>query len=360
MVSQSKFVAAIKRANKNTSVRLLQSDADIGRVSRWLHTGSFALDLALGQGWPFGRIIEIFGNESSGKTALCHHALAEVQRQGGIAVLFEQEGAYLIDFAAVIGVDSSQLLFYQPRTVEDVFDEIDDLLEVYESDGAKRPMAICWDSVAGTPVKAVADGGADANVYGKKAGVLSQGLSRLGLPLEKANVLFICVNQIRDNVGAKFGAATWKTPGGHGLPFHASIRLKLTKRKDIMGDPPLDGSSQTSKKTGLQKAADRQTRPKGEPIGNLIGGYVHKSKVASPHRRVELDFYYDTGLDPYAGLVDLLYRRKRIQRSGGYYVYRGEKFRAAAIADMVEKCPNLLLPLMSLKDEEAANKEVVK
>ena len=256
-------------------------------------SGSIALDYALGVGgYPKGRIVEIYGPESSGKTTLAIHAIAEVQKQGGIAAFIDAEHAFDRFYAANLGVKVEDLLISQPDNGEQALDIADQLIRSAAVD------IIVIDSVAALTPKAEIEGDMGDNKVGLQARLMSQALRKLTATINKTKTTCIFINQLREKIGVMFGNPE-TTTGGNALKFYASVRLDIRKSSPIK-----DGDT---------------------VIGNEVKVKVVKNKVAPPFRRAEFEIMYGEGISRIGEVVDLGVSFKLLEKSGSWYSYNGTK-----------------------------------
>ena len=257
-------------------------------------TGSIALDAALGVGgYPKGRIIEIYGPESSGKTTLAIHAIAECQKQGGVAAFIDAEHALDPVYAARLGVDVNSLLVSQPDTGEQALEICDMLVRSGSVD------VIVVDSVAALVPKAEIEGDMGESHVGLQARLMSQALRKLTGNLQQANCMCIFINQLRMKIGVMFGNPE-TTTGGNALKYYASVRLDIRKGAAI-------------------KTKD------GDILGNETKVKVVKNKVAPPFKSAEFQILYNKGISKGSEIVDLGVKIKAIVKSGAWFSYNGEK-----------------------------------
>ena len=258
-----------------------------------ISTGSVGLNLALGVGgYPRGRVIEIYGPESSGKTTLAIHAMAEVQRQGGIAAIIDAEHAFDRFYAEKLGVDVENLLIAQPDCGEQALDIADELIRSSAVD------LVVIDSVAALTPKAEIEGDMGDNKVGLQARLMSQALRKLTATINKTQTTCIFINQLREKIGVMFGNPE-TTTGGNALKFYASVRLDIRKV--------------TSLKNG------------DEVIGNQVRVKVVKNKVAPPFRKAEFDLMFNEGISKVGELVDLGTTMGVLTKSGSFYSYNGNR-----------------------------------
>jgi recombination protein RecA len=254
-----------------------------------ISTGSISLDLALGVGGiPRGRVSEIFGAESAGKSTLAHHIIAEAQKQGGAAALIDAEHALDPSYAAVIGVHTDDLLISQPDTAEQAMEIAEHLVRSGALD------AIVVDSVAALVPRAEIEGEMGDTHVGLQARLMSQALRKLTAAISRSRTAVIFVNQLREKIGIMFGNPE-VTPGGRALKFYSSVRIDLRR---------IDSIKQGS-----------------EIVGNRVRAKVVKNKVAPPFRTAEFDIMFNRGISKEGDLVDLGVTKELVRKSGAFYSF---------------------------------------
>lgn len=276
-----------------------------------ISTGSIALNSALGVGgYPKGRIIEIYGPESSGKTTLAIHAIAEAQKAGGIAAFIDAEHAFDRFYAAKLGVNVDELLISQPDNGEQALEIADQLIRSSAID------VIVVDSVAALTPKAELDGDMGDNKVGLQARLMSQALRKLTSTISKTNTTCIFINQLREKIGVMFGNPE-TTTGGNALKFYASVRLDIRRV--------------TTLKDGDQ------------PIGNQVRVKVVKNKVAPPFRKAEFEITFGEGISKIGEIVDLGTDLNILKKSGSWYSYNETKIGQGrdAVKNLLKDNPEL-------------------
>ena len=268
-------------------------DGEIDEAIQVVSTGSLGLDIALGVGGlPRGRVVEIYGPESSGKTTLCLQVVAEMQKLGGVAAFIDAEHALDPQYAQKLGVNVGELLISQPDTGEQALEIADLLVRSGSVD------IIVIDSVAALTPRAEIEGEMGDQMVGLHARLMSQALRKLTANIKKTNTLVVFINQIRMKIGVMFGSPE-TTTGGNALKFYASVRLDI-------------------RRIGAIKRGD-------EVIGSETKVKVVKNKVAPPFREAIFDILYGEGISRQGEIVEMGVAHKLVDKSGAWYAYKGEK-----------------------------------
>jgi len=286
-------VVAIEKQFGKGSIMRLGADEAITKDVPVIPTGSISLDLALGVGGiPRGRVIEIFGPESSGKTTMALHIVAEAQKRGGVAAFIDAEHALDVIYARKLGVRTDDLLISQPDTGEQALD----IAEVLVRSGAIDVIVV--DSVAALTPRAEIEGEMGDSHMGLQARLMSQALRKLTAGISKSHTTVIFINQIRMKIGVMFGNPE-TTTGGNALKFYASIRLDI-------------------RRIGAIKKGD-------DVVGNRTQVKVVKNKVAPPFKKVEFDILYGEGVSRLGDVVDMATARNLIEKTGTWFSYKEER-----------------------------------
>lgn len=303
----SKKFGAEREKALNDALKLIEKDFGKGSIMRLgeraeqkvqvMSSGSLALDIALGSGgYPKGRIIEIYGPESSGKTTVALHAVAQAQKEGGIAAFIDAEHALDPAYAAALGVNIDELLLSQPDSGEQGLEIAGKLID----SGAVDLVVV--DSVAALVPRAEIDGDIGDNHVGLQARMMSQAMRKLGASINKTKTIAIFINQLREKVGVMFGNPE-TTPGGRALKFYASVRL------DVRGNTQIKG-------TGDQKDTN---------VGKETKIKVVKNKVAPPFKEAFVEIMYGEGISKTGELLKIASDLDIIKKAGAWYSYKDEK-----------------------------------
>ncbi len=333
--STSIALAAPDRKNAELAISAITKQFGEGSIMRLgdnhkmqvetISTGSLAIDLALGVGGlPRGRIVEIYGPESSGKTTFCLSVIAEAQRKGGLAAFIDVEHALDPKYARVVGVKLDDLLVSQPDSGEDALNIMETLIRSNAID------VIVLDSVAALITKAELDGQMGDMTMGSQARLMSQAMRRLTAVVSKTKCVCIFTNQIREKIGVMFGSPE-TTSGGRALKFFSSIRIDIRRKEQIK-------------------------LPDGKIVGNRTKLKVVKNKVAPPFTEVEFDIMYDEGISAVGSLIDLGIEHKILEKKGAWISFEGDlvgQGRDAAKAALREK------PELAAKVGAAINAKVL-
>lgn len=299
-------------------------------VSDWLNTGVIQLNKAIGgsydRGFPVGRIIEIFGAESSGKTLLATFAMKETQERDGLAIFLDYEHAFSMSRAKAIGLsdDPTKWLYKQPDTAEEGFQIIEKVVELARKYDTKKPITVVVDSVASMSTKAELEADYDESNMKTKlslAALLSPALKKLAALVNKSNITLIFLNQVRDNPGVMFGDKE-STPGGRALKFYASVRIKLRKAEKIK-----DGD---------------------DVIGQKVVATCVKNKVSAPFVEAEYDGSFTEGINLSSSLIEEALKVGIITKNGAWIEHvDGKKYQKKKLEELISEDPDEYMKLLS-------------
>lgn len=320
-------MSAVERQFGKGSIMRLGNDEPLQKDVQVISTGSLSLDIALGVGgFPRGRVIEIYGPESSGKTTLCLHAVAEAQKKGGVCAYIDAEHAMDIGYARKLGVRTDDLLLSQPDTGEQALE----ITEMLVRSGAIDVLVV--DSVAALVPKAELEGEMGDSHMGLQARLMSQALRKLTGTISKSQTCVIFINQIRMKIGVMFGNPE-TTTGGNALKFYASQRLDI-------------------RRIGALKNGETV-------IGNRTRVKVVKNKVAAPFKEVEFDIMYGSGISKEGDLLDMASEQGIIEKSGAWFGFKGDRIGQGRenAKDYLKEHPEMMKQIEQLVFEKHGIKE---
>ena len=287
-----------------------EEDWNPSDITDWVSTGDPILDIKISNrkngGIPVGRITEVFGLESTGKSLLAAHILAETQKRGGVPVFIDTEHAQMKDFLKAIGLDLSNLIYVSEYLIENIFAIIENIIETVRKKQSDRLVTVVVDSIMGATNKVEEEATYDIQGYAtQKAILLSAAMRKITPMIARQRIALIFTNQLREKVGViGFGAEKYKTSGGKAIPFHSSLRLKTTRVSKI-------------KKSGKDP----------DVIGIKSKVYIEKSRVGPPFRSHEVDLFFDRGMDPISSWYNAAKESKVIKVAGaGYFTYDNQKY----------------------------------
>jgi len=284
----------------------LDGDADAPtNVHEWISSGCSMLDLAISNkpngGFPVGRITEITGLEASGKSLLAAHTLAETQKKGGLAVYIDTESATSAEFLTAIGVDLKSMLYVPIETVEEIFETIETIVENVRKSEKDRLVTIVVDSIMGASTKIEMAAEYDKDGYAtSKSIILSKAMRKVTNWIARERICLIFTNQLRTKLGVSFGDP-WTTAGGKALPFHSSVRLRLKS----MGQIKVPKTSNTQEQV----------------VGIKTRVTIVKNRMGPPHRKIDYDIYFDSGIDNYGGWLNIMKDFNLVKQAGAWYTY---------------------------------------
>lgn len=307
---------AIKRFG-NDAVYDLDSEEGMGKIPYFISTGNLALDRVIGGGIPAGRLTEIYGDFSTGKSLLGMKILSNVQKMGGLAIYFDAEATLDSEWGGkVTGLDfKHNFSGARPDTIETVSDALMDIIQLALEEKDKKPICVVVDSIAALSFVAEMEKDTSAAEVGRRANLWSKSLRKMVRLLAKSGICLIFINQVRENIGIMWGPKT-STPGGKAIKFHSSLRLELRLVKKIEVDE--------------------------EVTGVMVSAESTKNKVAPPFKKVIFALDYEKGINQYDGIAALLTKSGVITCSGGWYAWKDKKFRESELEQLIKDNPDIL------------------
>jgi recombination protein RecA len=324
----------------------LEGDSDAPTiVKEWVGTGSTMLDLAISNrkygGFPVGRVSEITGLEQSGKSLLAAHALLNTQKKGGLAVYIDTENAIATEYLSAIGLNLKDMLYIPLETVEDIFETVDVIIDKVRSSDKDRLVTIVVDSIAGASTKTEMAADFDKDGYATaKALIISKAMRKITNLIGRERICLIITNQLRQKLNAPAFSDPWTTPGGKGIPFHASVRLRLSSIGAIK--------------------AKREGRD--EIVGSRVKAKLVKNRCGPPLRECEYEVYFDSGIDDYSSWLTVMKEHNLVSQSGAWYSWTdkrsGEviKFQSKEFVEKIMSNPELY----DIVYDEIADKVIMK
>lgn len=305
----------VKQEGIISSITRLKSELKTVTLAEPLPAMSFGVlsfDRITGGGLPVGRMTELFGDWSSGKSVVAYQAIAVVQKLGGVAILHDSEGSLNEPWAENLGIDLNTLLYYEPMPLEDVFASMDEAVVMIREDAVFKdaPILVVWDSVAGTASRSEEEGDYGKQEIAVRARISSKAMSKLTGVIRRTRSVFLFINQLRDKPMVMFGD-TEETTGGRAIKFHASLRLHMKKR---MG--------QKGKLLDVNRV-----------VGMTGSLQVKKSKVCPPFQIADFELYYKTGIPRLSGLLGVCVADGLVKSSGGWFSIGEEKFRSTEFTE---------------------------
>jgi recombination protein RecA len=271
-------------------------------VKEWVSTGSTILDLAISNrkngGFPVGRVCEITGLEQSGKSLLAAHTLLNTQKKGGLAVYIDTENALSTEFLSAIGLNLKEMLYIPLETVEDIFETVETIIEKVRSSDKNRLVTIVVDSIAGASTKTEMAADFDKDGYATaKALIISKAMRKITNLIGRERICLIFTNQLRQKLNAPAFSDPWTTPGGKGIPFHASVRIRLSS-------------------IGAIKA---KVNGQDTIVGSRVKAKLVKNRCGPPLREAEYAVYFDSGIDDYGSWLETMKDYNLVRQSGAWY-----------------------------------------
>jgi recombination protein RecA len=334
------------KAQNIKTAYFLEGDSDAPTiVKEWVGTGSTMLDLAISNrkygGFPVGRVSEITGLEQSGKSLLAAHALLNTQKKGGLAVYIDTENAIATEYLTAIGLNLKDMLYIPLETVEDIFETVDVIIDKVRSSDKDRLVTIVIDSIAGASTKTEMAADFDKDGYATaKALIISKAMRKITNLIGRERICLIITNQLRQKLNAPAFSDPWTTPGGKGIPFHASVRLRLSSIGAIK--------------------AKREGRD--EIVGSRVKAKLVKNRCGPPLRECEYEVYFDSGIDDYSSWLTVMKEHNLVSQSGAWYSWTdkrsGEviKFQSKEFVEKIMSDPELY----DIVYDEIADKVIMK
>jgi len=307
----------------------LEGDTDAPTiVKEWVSTGSTILDLAISNrkngGFPVGRVCEITGLEQSGKSLIAAHALLSTQKKGGLAVYIDTENALSSEYLTAIGLNLKEMIYVPLETVEDIFATVDVIIDKVRSSDKDRLVTIVIDSIAGASTKTEMSADFDKDGYATaKALIISKAMRKITNLIGRERICLIITNQLRQKLNAPAFSDPWTTPGGKGIPFHASVRLRLSSIGAIKSK--VEGHDQV--------------------VGSRVKAKVVKNRVGPPLRECEYEIYFDSGIDDYSSWLTTMKEYSLVSQAGAWYSWTDKKsgevikFQSKEFADKIINIP---------------------
>jgi recombination protein RecA len=307
----------------------LEGDSDAPTiVKEWVSTGSTILDLAISNrkngGFPVGRVCEITGLEQSGKSLIAAHALLSTQKKGGLAVYIDTENALSSEYLTAIGLNLKEMIYVPLETVEDIFATVDVIIDKVRSSDKDRLVTIVIDSIAGASTKTEMSADFDKDGYATaKALIISKAMRKITNLIGRERICLIITNQLRQKLNAPAFSDPWTTPGGKGIPFHASVRLRLSSIGAIKSK--VEGHDQV--------------------VGSRVKAKVVKNRVGPPLRECEYEIYFDSGIDDYSSWLTTMKEYSLVSQAGAWYSWTDKKsgevikFQSKEFADKIINIP---------------------
>ena len=324
----------------------LEGDSDAPTiVKEWVGTGSTILDLAISNrkngGFPVGRVSEITGLEQSGKSLLAAHVLLNTQKKGGLAVYIDTENAISAEFLTAIGLNLKDMLYIPLDTMEDVFEAVEVIIEKVRSSDKNKLVTIVIDSIAGASTKTEMAADFDKDGYATaKALIISKAMRKITNLIGRERICLIITNQLRQKLNAPAFSDPWTTPGGKSIPFHASVRIRLSSIGAIK-----------SKVNG-----------RDEIIGSRVKAKLVKNRCGPPLRECEYEVYFDSGIDDYSSWLTTMKDHSLVSQSGAWYSWTNKetgeviKFQSKEFVEKIMSNPKL----HDIIYDEIANKVIMK